>query len=129
MLHDPISDFLTRIRNAKEQKHGYVDMPLSKAKESIAKVMLEQGFVKDVLTNKEKATLRVVLRYAKDRKPVVNGLKRISKPGLRRYIGHADIPRILGGLGIAILSTNKGIIEGEAARKEKLGGELLCYIW
>ncbi|MDN3507119.1 MAG: 30S ribosomal protein S8 [Simkaniaceae bacterium] len=129
MLHDPISDFLTRIRNAKEQKHGYVDMPLSKAKENIAKVLLEQGFVKDVLTNKEKQTLRVVLRYAKDRKSVVNGLKRISKPGLRRYIGHADIPRILGGLGIAILSTNKGIIEGEAARKEKLGGELLCYIW
>jgi small subunit ribosomal protein S8 len=129
MLHDPISDFLTRIRNAIGQKHGYVDIPLSNAKHNIAKVMQEQGFVKDVLVNKEKKTLRVVLKYARDRKPVVNGLRRISKPGLRRYVGHADIPKILGGLGIAVLSTNKGIIEGETARQEKLGGELLCYIW
>ncbi|NGX46793.1 MAG: 30S ribosomal protein S8 [Chlamydiae bacterium] len=129
MLHDPISDLLTRIRNAQKQRHRYVDVPLSKQKLHIAKVMQEQGFVGNVFVNKEKQALRVVLRYARDRKPVVNGLKRISKPGLRRYIGHNDIPKILGGFGIAILSTNKGIIEGEAAREQKLGGELLCYIW
>ncbi|NGX26931.1 MAG: 30S ribosomal protein S8 [Chlamydiae bacterium] len=129
MLHDPISDLLTRIRNAQKQRHRYVDIPLSKQKLHIAKVIQEQGFVGNVIVNKEKQTLRVLLRYARDRKPVVNGLKRISKPGLRRYIGHHDIPKILGGFGIAILSTNKGIIEGEAARMQKLGGELLCYIW
>ncbi len=129
MLHDPISDFLTRIRNALRQRHRYVDMPLSKQKLRIAKVMQEQGFVGNVIVNEEKKLMRVVLRYANDRKPVVNGLKRISKPGLRRYIGCHEIPKILGGLGIAILSTNKGVIEGETAREQKLGGELLCYIW
>ncbi|NGX58887.1 MAG: 30S ribosomal protein S8 [Chlamydiae bacterium] len=129
MLHDPISDFLTRIRNALRQRHRFVDMPLSKQKLRIAKVMQEQGFVGNVIVNEEKKLMRVVLRYANDRKPVVNGLKRISKPGLRRYIGCHEIPKILGGLGIAILSTNKGVIEGETAREQKLGGELLCYIW
>ncbi len=129
MLHDPISDFLTRIRNAQAQKHRYVDMPLSKLKEQIANILLEQKFIADVVVNKEKRLLRVVLRYAANRAPVVNGLKRVSKPGLRRYIGSNDIPKILGGLGIAVLSTNKGILEGETAREQKLGGELLCYIW
>lgn len=129
MLHDPISDFLTRIRNAQKQRHRYVDIPLSRQKKDIAEVLKSQGFVVDFLVNEPKRTLRVVLKYEKNRKPVVNGLRRISKPSLRRYIGSNDIPKILGGLGIAILSTNKGIIEGEEARKQKLGGELLCYIW
>lgn len=129
MLHDPIADFLTRIRNAQKQRHRYVDIPISKQKQHIAKVMQEQGFIENVIVNEQKRALRVVLKYAAGRKPVVNGLKRVSKPGLRRYIGHSDIPKILGGLGIAVLSTNKGIIEGEEARLQKLGGELLCYIW
>ncbi len=129
MLHDPISDLLTRIRNAQMQRHRYVDIPLSRQKLEISKVLQEQGFVRDVQVNEEKRALRLFLKYGKDRKPVVNGLKRISKPGLRRYVGHHDVPKILGGLGIAILSTNKGIIEGETAREQKLGGELLCYIW
>jgi len=129
MLHDPISDFLTRIRNAKSQQHRYVDIPLSKEKIHIAKVMHENGFIDNHIVNEEKRTLRVYLKYGSNRKSVLNGLRRISKPGLRRYICHQEIPKILGGMGIAVLSTNKGILEGEKAREQKLGGEILCYIW
>ena len=129
MLHDPIADFLTRIRNAQRQKHRYVDMPLSKQKLSIAKVLENTGFVKQVIVNDEKNVLRIILKYGPNLKPVMNGLKRVSKPGLRKYVGHQDIPKSLGGLGIAILSTNRGVVDGETARAEKAGGELLCYIW
>lgn len=129
MSHDPIADFLTRIRNAQNQKHRYVDIPLSKQKKNIAKVMHEQGFIENMIVNEEKKVLRVLLKYSKDRRPVVNGLKRISKPSHRRYVKYLDIPKILGGLGIAVLSTNKGVVEGEEAREQKLGGELICYIW
>lgn len=129
MFHDPISDFLTRIRNAQAQKYRYVDIPLSKMKEQLAAVLRDEKFITDYVVNKEKKLLRVVLRYGANRTPVVNGLKRVSKPGLRKYTGSNDIPKILGGLGIAILSTNKGILAGENAREQKLGGELLCYIW
>lgn len=129
MLHDPISDFLTRIRNAKAQMHKYVDIPASKQKEHIAKVMQGSGFINSFIVNKEKKTLRVYLKYAANRTSVVNGLKRVSKPGLRRYIKHTEIPKILGGMGIAVVSTNRGILEGEQAREQKLGGEILCYIW
>lgn len=129
MIFDPISDLLTRIRNALSQCHRYVDIPLSKEKHRISKVLLEQGYIIDVIVNEEKKILRLILKYGKNRRPILHGLKRISKPGLRRYVGHKDIPKILGGMGIAILSTNQGIIEGEFARDQKLGGELLCYIW
>lgn len=129
MLHDPISDFLTRIRNALHQRHRYVDIPLSKQKVSIAEVLEKQGFIHQVIVNQEKKVVRLVLKYSGKRMPVVHGLKRVSKPGVRRYTGHQGIPKILGGMGIAILSTNKGILEGEEARGQKLGGELLCYIW
>ena len=129
MLHDPIADFLTRIRNAQRQKHRYVDIPMSKQKVAIANVLESTGFIKQVIVNDEKKLVRVVLKYGPNLKPVMNGLKRVSKPGLRKYVGHQDIPKILGGLGIAVLSTNRGIIDGETARTEKSGGELLCYIW
>lgn len=129
MLHDPISDFLTRIRNANSQLHRYVDIPLSKEKLNIAKVLHDNGFIDNLIANQEKRTLRVYLKYGANRKAVLNGLRRISKPGLRRYIGHQEIPKILGGMGIAVLSTNKGILDGEKAREQKLGGEILCYIW
>jgi small subunit ribosomal protein S8 len=129
MLHDPIADFLTRIRNAKQRRHRYVDVPLSKQKMHIAKIMQEQGFIQDALVNNEKKLVRLMLKYDRSRNPAMNGLKRVSKPGRRIYIGHQRIPKVLGGLGIAILSTNKGIIEGEKAREQKLGGEILCYIW
>ena len=127
--NDPISDLLTRIRNAKAQKHRYVDVPLSKQKEQIVKVLQDAGFVKEYLVNKERRAIRIYLKYASGRTSIINELKRVSKPSLRRYIGHKDIPKILGGFGIAVLSTNKGILEGEKAREQKLGGELLCYIW
>lgn len=129
MLHDPIADFLTRIRNAQRQRHRFVDIPLSKQKVSLAHVLEKSGFVGQVLVNEEKRALRVVLKYGPNLKPVINGLKRASKPGLRKYVGHQEIPKILGGLGIAVLSTNRGILDGESARSEKTGGELLCYIW
>jgi small subunit ribosomal protein S8 len=129
MLHDPIADFLTRIRNAQMQRHRYVDIPLSQQKLHIAKVLEDKGFVKEVITNQEKRLIRLRLKYSPSRMPVIQGLKRVSKPGVRRYTGHQEIPRILGGLGISILSTNKGILDGESAREQKLGGELLCYIW
>ena len=129
MLHDPIADFLTRIRNAQKEQHRYVDIPLSKLKHHIALVLQEQGFIQDVMLKKENRLMRVILKYTTNREPLVNGLKRVSKPGLRRYIGYQDIPKILGGMGIAVLSTNKGVLEGETAREQKLGGELLCYIW
>jgi small subunit ribosomal protein S8 len=128
MFNDPISDFLTRMRNAQAQKHRYVDIPISKQKVNIAKVLVAQGFIEDVIVNDEKRLIRIILKYS-NRVPVVNGLKRVSKPGLRRYIGHKNIPKILGGMGIAVLSTSQGILDGEAAREQKLGGEVLCYIW
>ncbi len=127
--HDPISDLLTRIRNAQRQNHRYVDAMLSKQCKNIAEVMKEQGFVGQILANAEKRKLRIFLKYDSCRKPVVHGLRRISKPGLRRYVKSRDIPKILGGMGIAILSTPKGILEGEKARENKVGGELLCCIW
>ena len=129
MLYDTTADFLTRIRNGKAQRHRYVDIPLSKQKVSIAKVLQDQGFIIDYIVNQEKKTLRIFLKYSAHRTPVVHDLKRVSKPGLRRYIGYKDIPKILGGMGIAILSTNQGILDGESAREQKLGGELLCYVW
>ena len=128
-LHDPISDFLTRIRNAKQQKHKYVDLRLSKEKLSIAKVMQQSGFIENVILNEEQRKMRVFLKYGEGRESVLHGLKRISSPGLRKYVGYRKIPKILGGLGCAILSTPKGIVDGETARNEKVGGELLCYIW
>lgn len=128
-LHDPISDFLTRIRNAQKQRHKFVDARLNKQNLSIAKLMEAQGFIEHVLVDEEKKKLRVFLKYAKGRTPVLNGLKRVSSPGLRRYIGYKDIPKVLGGMGIVVLSTTQGIIDGEAARQHKLGGELLCAIW
>lgn len=127
--HDPISDFLTRIRNAQKERHKFVDARLIKQNHNIAKLLLAQGFIDHILTDEEKGRMRIFLKYSKGRTPVVNGLKRVSTPGLRRYVGYREIPKILGGMGIAVLSTTQGVIDGEAARQQKLGGELLCYIW
>jgi small subunit ribosomal protein S8 len=127
--HDPISDFLTRVRNAQKQRHKYVDVRLSKQNFNIAKVMEAQGFVEHVLTDEDKKRMRVFLKYSRGRTPVVNGLKRVSSPGLRRYIGYREIPIVLSGMGIVVLSTTQGIVDGETARQQKLGGEVLCTIW
>lgn len=129
MLHDPIADLLTRIRNAKMARHRFVDFRPSKIKIEIVKILHEQGFVDKFMVNEEKGQARVFLKYAGGREPVITGLKRMSSPSLRRYLGYREIPKIYGGMGIAILSTPGGIVDGETARKKKLGGELLCLVW
>ncbi len=127
--HDPISDLLTRIRNAKMAKHRYVDVDMSKMKLSIIKILEAQGFLDHHIVNDDKGLVRVFIKYAEGREPVMQQLQRVSKPGLRRYVGYKDIPKVLGGMGIAILSTPKGIVDGATARQQKVGGELLCTIW
>jgi small subunit ribosomal protein S8 len=129
MLHDPIADLLTRIRNAKLAKHRFVDFRPSKLKVEIVKVLQAQGFVDKYLVDDEKGRARVFLKYADGRESVIRGLTRMSSPALRRYVGYRQIPRVFGGMGVAILSTPGGIVDGETARKQKLGGELLCLVW
>jgi small subunit ribosomal protein S8 len=128
---DPIADMLTRIRNASLARHRELTLPSSRIKREIARILVEEGFVDDFATNQdgiqEMLTLR--LKYVEGRTPVVSGLKRISKPGLRVYARKTEIPRVLGGLGTAILSTSQGIMTGSQARKLNLGGEVLCYVW
>jgi small subunit ribosomal protein S8 len=128
-MNDPIADLLTRIRNAKQARHRFVDFRPSKIKMEIVKVLQSQGFVDRFLVNEEKGQARLFLKYAGGREPVIKGLNRISSPSVRRYVGYRQIPKICGGMGIAILSTPGGIIDGETARKKKLGGELLCLVW
>jgi small subunit ribosomal protein S8 len=132
MQTDPIADFLTRIRNAAAAKHQRVDVPASKLKGEIARILKEEGYIstfKMVDENKAKATLRVFLKYTPDRRSVITGLRRVSKPGARRYVGALEIAPVFGGLGICIVTTPQGIMSGRAARKAKVGGELLCEVW
>jgi small subunit ribosomal protein S8 len=128
-VNDVIADLLTRIRNAKDAKHRYVDLRSSYQLIGVVKVLKEQGFIANYLVDEQKNKMRIFLKYGGDRQSAIRQLKRISKPGLRRYVKVSKIPRILSGFGIAILSTPKGIIDGETARKENVGGELLCTIW
>jgi small subunit ribosomal protein S8 len=127
---DPIADMLTRIRNANSQKHDTVDIPYSKVKKAISDILVEEGFVKaqDVLQDGIKKTIRLTLKYENKTK-VLQGLKRISRPGLRIYANNEELPRVLNGLGIAVISTSKGIMADKKARKENIGGEVLAYIW
>ncbi|OGO02221.1 MAG: 30S ribosomal protein S8 [Chloroflexi bacterium RBG_13_53_26] len=131
MTTDPIADMLTRIRNANMVRQEFVVMPWSKMKMAMAKILKEEGFIQDyeVLKGKPARTMKLVLKYTGRNQPAIMGLKRVSKPGLRMYVGASEIPRVYGGLGIAILSTSKGIMVGQKAWKQKLGGELLCYVW
>lgn len=128
---DPIADMLTRIRNASSARHKELTLPSSKVKREIARILTEEGFIESWGTATEgvQEMLSVRLRYVEGRTPVVSGLKRISKPGLRVYARKTEIPRVLGGLGLAILSTSRGIMTGSQARKLNLGGEVLCYVW
>ena len=128
-MNDPIADLLTRIRNARNARHRYVDLRPSKLKLQIVRVLHEQGYIDNFLVDEERGRARIFLRYVDGREPVIKGLKRISSPGLRRYIGYRQIPKIYGGMGVAILSTPSGIVDGETARQQKVGGELLCYVW
>jgi len=130
-MTDPIADMLTRIRNGNNAKHETVDIPASNMKKAIANILLEEGFIKgyDVIDDGKQGIIRIQLKYGKDNEKIISGLKRISKPGLRVYVKSDEIPRVLGGLGIAILSTSKGIITDKVARKEGVGGEVICYVW
>jgi len=128
---DPIADMLTRIRNASMARHPELTMPSSRVKREIARILVDEGFVDSFATQQDgvQEMLTVQLKYVEGRTPVVSGLKRISKPGLRVYARKTEIPRVLGGLGLAILSTSHGIMTGSQARKLNLGGEVLCYVW
>lgn len=131
VMTDPIADMLTRIRNANVVRHETVDIPASNIKRALANIMLEEGFIKNIeeLTDGSVPILRVTMKYGQNKERVITGLKRISKPGLRVYVGKEDIPKVLGGLGVAVISTSKGIMTDKQARKEGLGGEVLCYVW
>jgi len=128
---DPIADMLTRIRNALMVRHDFVLIPASRMKLSIARILKEEGFINDyeVLRDKSHRVIKVFLKYGDKNQPVLSGLERISKPGLRVYVQRKEIPRVYGGLGIAIMSTPKGVMVGQQARRQGFGGELLCYIW
>jgi small subunit ribosomal protein S8 len=126
---DPISDMLTRIRNANRALLPNVQLPHSKIKESIAHILKKEGYVADVNVEGTKMkTLKLKLKY-QGKKSIIEGLRRVSRPGLRHYVGSTEIPRVLGGLGVAVLSTPEGVMTGTQARKKNLGGEVLCYIW
>ncbi|MBU5668895.1 30S ribosomal protein S8 [Peptoniphilus sp. MSJ-1] len=131
MMTDPIADMLSRIRNANSARHTSVDIPCSNIKKEIAKILLEEGYIKgyDVLEDDKQGMIKVDLKYAESGERVISGLKRISKPGLRVYVKCEDVPKVLGGLGIAIISTSKGIITDKQARNEGVGGEVICYVW
>jgi small subunit ribosomal protein S8 len=130
-MTDPIADMLTRIRNAIVVKNDYVNIPASKMKTAIAKVLKEEGFISEYETFEEgpRRFIRIHLSYTHKREPILNGLKRVSRPGLRVYVQKREIPRVYNGLGIAILSTPKGIMAGQQAWRLQTGGELLCYVW
>lgn len=129
--NDPIANLLTRIRNAKNAEHRFIDIQWSKMKEEIVRILKERGFVSQYLVKEEqkKKTLRVFLKYGAGRKSVIQELERVSKPSLRRYVSSQEIPYVMGGTGIAILSTSSGVMEGMKAREQKVGGELLCLVW
>jgi small subunit ribosomal protein S8 len=128
-FNDPIAELLTKVRNAKGAQHRYVDMISSKMKVKILEILKNHGFIENFLVDESQHKIRVFLRYTKARESVIHDLKRISKGGLRKYVGYSDIPRVFNGMGLAILSTPKGVIDGETARNLKVGGELLCTVW
>ncbi|CAI2685439.1 30S ribosomal protein S8 [Apilactobacillus kunkeei] len=130
-MTDPIADLLTRIRNANMARHDSVEVPASKIKNNIAEILKREGFVRDVeyVEDDKQGVIRVFLKYGKNNERVITGLKRISKPGLRSYVKSDSIPKVLNGLGIAIISTSEGVITDKEARARKIGGEVLAYIW
>ena len=131
MMTDPIADMLTRIRNSVLIKAEKVDIPASRLKVEIAKIMKEEGFIKSykIIKDKKQGILRVTLKYTQDNRPIVEGLKRIRKPGRRVYVGKDEVPSVVGGMGIAVMTTPKGILTDKVCRREGVGGEVLCYIW
>lgn len=131
MMTDPIADFLTRIRNGNMVYHSVVEAPASKIKKAIAEILKQEGYIKDYeyIEDGKQGILRIYMKYGEGKERVITGIKRISKPGLRVYAKKDSIPKVLGGLGIAILSTSRGIMTDKQARKEGVGGEVICYVW
>lgn len=131
VMTDPIADYLTRIRNANMVKHESLDIPASNIKKSMTEILKNEGFIKDyeVIEDNKQNILRIFLKYGKDQQRVISGLKRISRPGLRSYVDSDNVPKVLNGLGIAILSTSKGVITDKEARAQHVGGEVIAYIW
>ena len=130
-MTDPIADMLTRIRNANVVKHETVDVPASNMKKELARILFEEGFIRgyDVIEDGKQGIIRIQLKYGQTGERVISGLKRISKPGMRVYADKHEVPRVLNGLGISIISTSKGILTDKQARKENVGGEVICYVW
>ena len=130
-MSDVIADMLTRIRNASNAKHATVDIPASNMKKSIADILAAEGYISgyEIIEDNKQGTIRVTLKYTGKKQPVIRGIRRVSKPGLRIYAGCEDMPRVMNGLGIAIVSTSKGIITDKLARKEKVGGEVIAFVW
>jgi small subunit ribosomal protein S8 len=130
-MTDPIADMLTRVRNGYRAKHHKVDVPGSKTKHEIARILLSEGFIRDftVIEDSRQNLIRIMLKYDEREKPAIAGLTRISKPGLRKYVSAADLPRVMGGLGVAIVSTSRGVLTDAEARREGVGGEVICYVW
>jgi|SRR3990172_9178495 small subunit ribosomal protein S8 len=132
-MTDPVADMLTRIRNANVAFHDDVIMPASKLKAELAKILVQEGYITDFAVEDDPGRpgrkLRIVMKYTNDRKRTISGLRRVSKPGLRVYTKATDVPRVLGGMGIAILSTNKGLMTDRQARQHRVGGEILCHVW
>ena len=131
MMTDPIADMLTRIRNSNDAKKDSVDIPASNIKEDIARILLEEGYINgyEIIEEDNQGTLRIALKYGPNKEKVLSNIKRISKPGLRVYTNKNELPRVLGGLGTAIVSTSKGVMADKDARKENVGGEVICYVW
>jgi small subunit ribosomal protein S8 len=131
MVSDPIADMLTRIRNANMAEKQSVEMPHSKMKSEVARLLKQEGFIRDfsVENIEGKMSLHLTLKYTQEREPVIQGLRRVSKPSCRKYANAEEVPRVLGGIGVALLSTSSGVITDSEARKENIGGEVLCYIW
>ena len=131
VMTDPIADYLTRIRNANMAKHDSVEIPASNIKKSISEILKREGFIRDyeVADDNKQGVIKVFLKYGPNGERVISGLKRISKPGLRNYVGAEDLPKVLNGLGIAIVSTSAGVITDKEARQKNVGGEVLAYIW
>ncbi|MBQ1967256.1 MAG: 30S ribosomal protein S8 [Clostridia bacterium] len=130
-ITDPIADMLTRIRNANSAKHETVDVPVSNMKKAIAQILLEEGYIKsyEIIDDGKQGMIHITLKYGANKEKVISGLQRVSKPGLRVYAGRDELPRVLKGLGIAIVSTSKGIMTDKKARAERIGGEVLAFVW
>lgn len=131
MMTDPIADMITRIRNANDARHDSVDIPASNIKSQLAQILLDEGYIKgyDIIEDDKQGIIRIDLKFGQNNEKVISGVKRISKPGLRVYVKNNEVPRVLGGLGTAVISTSSGVMTDKTAREKGIGGEVLCYVW